>query len=152
MSRSGVSAYRRRALAPVVVTGGVIGWVAVVGAALAQHPYGPIGIAALIVFGASWIVGRILCRDIAERRADQVDEYESDLRTSVRDRGYLLGLALTIVLFVLLVVAVNLAERGSTGLLFQAPYFAFAVFLASAAAPTFIMVWRLRGQDDDIEE
>ena len=149
MSGSTSTVARRRTWAPVVIAGGGVGWGGFVAMIIAQHPYGVVGVVALVVFFASWLTARVLTRDIAERRADQVDEYEFDQRTEVRNVGYVVTLGTLLVLFVLLMVAVTLAEAGSPGLLHQAPHFALATFMLGASAPTLLMLGRTRRHADD---
>lgn len=146
-----LTAARRRSLIPVVIATGVIGWGLMVAMVVTQQPFHPIGIAAAVVFGASWIAGRVLTRDLAERRVDQVDEYEFDQRAAVRDAGYVVALGAMMVIFVLLVVAVKLTENGFPGLLLQAPHVVFVGFLLAAAGPTFMLAWRVRNQTDDLD-
>ncbi|MGO1971453.1 MAG: hypothetical protein ACTH2Q_00695 [Propionibacteriaceae bacterium] len=149
MTDSTVSAARRRSLIPVVIAGGVVGWGLMVAMVVTQQPFSLVGMAALAVFGACWIGGRFLTRDLAERRANQVDEYEFDQRSEVRDAGYVVALGVMMVSFVLLTVAMKLAENGVPGLLHQAPYIVFVGFLLAAAAPTFLLAWRVRNQTDE---
>lgn len=99
---------------------------------------------ALAVFGGAWVTARILTRDIAERQADQIDEYELSQRLVVRNLGYLLALVAALVLYVVFAVAVNLGERGEDQLLYNAPHLIAAAFLPAAAAPTFRVAWRMR--------
>ena len=89
------------------------------------------------VFGGAWLTARVLTRDIAERRADQVDEYELTQRQGARNLGYLWALAAAVVLYLLFVVATNLAERGDDRLLLHAPHLVLAAMLPAPALPTF---------------
>jgi membrane protein implicated in regulation of membrane protease activity len=147
-----MTAARRRPMTPLVVGAGSVGWVTFVAMTVVGRPYGAIGLAALIVFLACWLAGRVLTRDLAERRADQVDEYEFDQRVEVRGAGYVLGLGAMIAVFVLLAVAVQLAEREQPWLLLQAPQFVFASFLLAAAAPTYLLAWRTRNRTDEADD
>lgn len=143
----------RRARSLLVVAGGALGWLVLVVAIITgEGAYGGLGLFGLMTFAVSWIIGRVLTRDVAERRAEQVDEYEFERRTDVRDIGYVVALGALILGFVLLVVAVNLAERGDLGLLRRCPHLAFAGYLIAAALPTFLLVWRTSNDEHETDE
>lgn len=136
----------RRATAIVLV--GVLAWVAFTALTVTARAWSWASILSFAVLGASWVAARILTRDIAERRAHEVDEYELTQRNAARNAGYIAALVAALVLYVLLTVAVQLAERGSGQLLSQAHHLVMAAFLPAAAGPTFLLAWRLRHQTD----
>ncbi|MGY2067031.1 hypothetical protein [Blastococcus sp. SYSU DS0619] len=71
-------------------------------------------VVSLAVLGVAWDGARVLVRDIAERRASEVDEYELAQRHAARDAGYVAALVSALVLYLVLSVAGQLAERGPT--------------------------------------
>lgn len=142
----------RAAIAPLAVAGGVAAWLAHVGLVLAGLTYHWGDLLALALFGGSWIASRSLIGDIAERRVEEVDEYELDQRNHARNTGYVLTLGVLMMLFLYLTVAVKLSENGQRAALEQAPPLVFATFLLAAATPSFLLTWRLRTQTDNIDE
>ncbi|MGY2067054.1 hypothetical protein [Blastococcus sp. SYSU DS0619] len=134
----------RRATAVVVV--GVVAWVAFTGLTVAGRAYSWGWVVSFAVLGVAWAGARVLVRDIAERRASEVDEYELAQRHAARDAGYVAALVSALVLYLVLSVAGQLAERGSDHLLLQAHHLVLAAFLPAAAGPSFLLAWRLRHQ------
>lgn len=141
---------RRRTVANVATVAGVVTWLSFLSLSILDASVWMKAIS-VALFGASWVICRILVEDVAERKAVEVDEYELGQRHAVRNAGYLAALGSMLVVFLVLIVAVNLAERGNERLLIQAPSFVFASFLMSAAIPSFLLAWRLRHQPRDTE-
>lgn len=159
MTSRTITLARRRESAKPVVAAGATSWLLFVVAAMTtgMQNWHLSAVLALMVFGACWIGGRLIIGDIAERRAADVDEYELGQRTSARDVGYQAALACLIMLFVYGTFALQMAERGKTGPLDQAPTAAFSAFLLCASLPTFLLTWRQRTsaaayERDDIDE
>lgn len=151
MSRH-LTAARRRSLAPAVVLAGVVAWLVFVALIVAQQPYGWAGIVSLVVLGASWFACRSLIGDIAERSVHEVDEYELTQRHAARNAGYLASLAALAALYVVATLAERMADHGRSGLLDQMPHLVFAALLLAAAAPSFLLAWRLRLRSSDPDE
>ncbi|MGJ3509832.1 hypothetical protein [Enemella sp. A6] len=118
---------------------------------LGTGTYGGIGLVGFALFAISWVAGRMIVRDVAERPARQVDEYEFVERARVRDVGYVVALAALVLGFVLLLVATKMAERGDFGLLQRSAHIVFLGFLTAAALPTVLLVWRTRDIPDNPE-
>ncbi|WP_222192522.1 hypothetical protein [Modestobacter italicus] len=131
-----------------VVLTGVAAWLALTALSVAGEAYSPAWVVSLAVLGAAWAGARVLTRDIAERRAHEVDEYELAQRNVARNAGYVAALVAALVLYVVLAVAGQLAERGHDQLLLQAHQLVLAAFLPAAAGPSFLVAWRLRHQAD----
>lgn len=129
----------RRPQVLAALVAGVLGWTAYVVTSLLGDAYSVPWILALVVFGAGWIAARALSRDIAERPAAQVDEYELVRRHKARDAGYRTALGASLLVFIVLSVGVQLDQRGGGELLASAPYLVLAVFLAAAAVPSFLL-------------
>ncbi|GAB46886.1 hypothetical protein [Mobilicoccus pelagius] len=145
------TSHRARSL--MVVAGGALGWFVFVMAVITgEGAYGGLGLFGLMTLAVSWIAGRVLTRDVAERRAEQVDEYEFERRSGVRDIGYMVALGALILGFVLLVVALNLADRGVVGLMRRSPHLALAGYLIAASLPTFLLVWRTSDDEHETHE
>ncbi|MGY1843206.1 hypothetical protein [Modestobacter sp. SYSU DS0875] len=136
----------RRATAAVVV--GVVAWLVFLLLTVSAQAYSWAWVLSLAVIGAAWVGARVLVRDIAERRASEVDEYELAQRNTARSAGYVAALLAALVLYLVLSVAGELAERGHDQLLLQAHQLVLAAFLPAAAGPTFLVAWRLRDQPD----
>ncbi|GAA4670232.1 hypothetical protein [Nocardioides nanhaiensis] len=141
----------RRLAVTGVVLAGVLGWTALTVLSLAGHANTWGWGLALVVVGASWFGCRALTRDVAERRASEVDEYELAQRQRVREVGYVLALVVALVLYVVLTVAVNLADGGRPTLLERAPDLVLIGFLPAAALPSFLLAWQTRDTDDDTD-
>lgn len=141
----------RRTAVVAVVAGGALGWVALAALSLAGRANTWGWGLALLVVGACWFGCRALTRDVAERRASQVDEYELAQRQRVRDVGYVLALVVALVLYVVLAVAVNLADGGRPALLERAPDLVLIGFLPAAALPSFLLAWQTRDASDDTD-
>lgn len=139
----------RRTVVTAVVTGGALGWAALAALSLAGRANTWGWGLALLVVGACWFGCRALVRDVAERRASEVDEYELAQRQRVRDVGYVLALVVALVLYVVLSVAVNLADGGNPALLERAPDLVLVGFLPAAALPSFLLAWQTRHTDDE---
>ncbi|MGY2130276.1 hypothetical protein [Blastococcus sp. SYSU DS0617] len=136
----------RRATAVVVV--GAAAWLAFTALTVTAQAYSWAWLVCFAVIGAAWVSARLLIRDIAERRASEVDEYELAQRNNARNAGYVAALVAALVVYLLLSVAGELAERGNDQLLLQADQLVLAVFLPPAALPSFLVAWRLRRQND----
>lgn len=134
---------------PLVVAAAAA-WGALVVIALGLRQTGwPWAVAAAIFF-ACWAAAKSRSRHIADRPRDDVDEYESLQRDRARGVGYTLVLTGGVVLVLVLVIAVQLAERGHTSLLHQAPALTATMLLPGVAAPTFWIAWSLRADHDDL--
>lgn len=152
MNDSTAGSTRRVMIASAIVTVGVVTWLGLVTLAIAGLAYHWSGLLAVVVFGACWMAGRALIGDIAERRVDEVDEYELDQRHRARNAGYVVTMAALLVLFFYLTVLTNVAHDADPAPLEQAPGLVFATFLLSAATPSFLLAWRLRSQPQETEE
>lgn len=152
MTKQTLAPTRRRSLAPATALVGAAAWLAFVALTAAQRPYGWPGIASLLLLGACWLGCRFLIGDIAERRVDEVDEYELDQRNAARNVGYAMGLGSLVVLFLLATTADRLAERGHSALLDQLPPLVFAALLLAAATPSFLLAWRARDRSAKLDE
>ncbi|WP_127480574.1 hypothetical protein [Nocardioides pantholopis] len=142
----------RRALAPTAVLLGAAGWLAFVALTLADLAWDWPGLVSLVVLGASWFACRTVIGDIAERRADEVDEYELGQRNAARNAGYVAALGSLGVLYVLATVALRLDDRGHPELLGQLPPLVFAALLLAAATPSFLLAWQLRRRSADPDD
>lgn len=136
----------RRATAVVVV--GAVAWLAFAALTVTAQAYSWAWLLSFAVIGAAWVGARLLIRDIAERRASEVDEYELAQRNDARNAGYVAALVAALVVYLLLSVAGELAERGDDQLLLHADQLVLAAFLPAAALPSFLVAWRLRRQAD----
>lgn len=152
MTDSTAGSTRRGVIASAIVAGGVVAWLGLVSLAIADLTYHWFGLVALVVFGACWMASRKLIGDIAERRVDEVDEYELDQRHRARNVGYIVTMAALMVLFFYLTVLTNVAQDSERAPLEQAPGLVFATFLLSAATPSFLLAWRLRSQPHETDE
>lgn len=152
MSSQTITGAQRRALAPKAALLGAIAFIAFIALTATGHPYGWPGIASLVVLFAAWIGCRFLIGDIAERRADEVDEYELEQRQSARNVGYLLALGSLAALYVLATIAHRLDEHGRPALLEQLPPLVFAALLLAAASPSFLLAWRTRRRSPDLDD
>lgn len=141
---------RHWATASVVI--GVLAWLAFTGLSVASMAYSWSWLLSLGLIGVAWVSCRILTRDIAERRASDVDEYELAQRNQARNAGYFAALGAALVLFLTFSVAVQFAEQGDDTLLLQANQLVLAAFLPAAAGPTFLLAWRLRDAADPADD
>ncbi|GAB3248145.1 hypothetical protein GCM10027425_04410 [Alteromonas gracilis] len=133
----------------LVVAAGILGWLVLAGGVALTETYSVVSVIGLVLVGVGWIGARALVRDVVERPAHEVDEYELVLRQRVRDLGYRTALIASVVLFVVLNVAVNLADRGSERLLSLAPELVALAMLPAAAGPSLLLAWRTRSVEDD---
>lgn len=142
----------RRQRSLLLLAGAVGGWLILLFSTLmGTAAYEGIGLVGLVIFAACWVLGRLAVRDIAERPVVQVDEYEAIQRARVRDVGYVVALASLILNFLLLIVAIKMAEQGDASLLQRCPHILLLGFLTAAALPTLLLVWRTREDPVDPE-
>lgn len=139
----------RRTAVVGVVLGGALAWAVLAVLSLTGHANTWGWALALVAVGACWFGCRGLTRDVAERRVSEVDEYELAQRHRVREAGYLLALVVALVLYVVLSVAVQLAEGGRPALLERAPDLVLVGFLPAAALPSFLLAWQTRDHEPD---
>ncbi|MDT9593117.1 hypothetical protein RDV89_08560 [Nocardioides zeae] len=138
----------RAPLAVAVVGAGALSWLTLATLS-ALGPWSWAATLATLVFCACWLGSRFLIGDIAEKRRGAVDEYELEQRDRARNVGYTATLLLGAVVFVVLTVAVNLADGGDDALLRTAPGLVFSALVAGAALPSYLLTWQLRHQRDD---
>ncbi|SDP74762.1 hypothetical protein SAMN04487905_10885 [Actinopolyspora xinjiangensis] len=141
---------RHWAMAAVAV--GLLSWVVFTGASIASRTHSWVWGLSLGLVIATWIFCRILTRDIAERRASEIDEYELTQRNQARTFGYYAALGGALVLYLGPSVVAAFTERGHDALLLQSHELMLAAFLPAAAGPSFFLAWRLRDAVDPVED
>lgn len=127
----------------IVIVGG-LAWLSLVVGIFGGGAQGWIYWTSLVVFFITWILSRLLSRDIAEKRAADLDEYEAGLKSRARNASYWVTLLTGTGLFVLLTFFAGEAQAGNRTLLLHAPSLVLAMVLAAAAVPTFLLAWTAR--------
>lgn len=126
---------------------GGLAWLFTLVAIFTQGSHGWIYWTSLAVFFIAWIVGRVLSRDIAEKRPADLDEYEAELKNQARNVSYWASLLGGVSLFVVFTVFAGEARTGNPDLLLKTPSILLAGVLGAAALPTFILAWTTRQED-----
>lgn len=103
---------------------------------------------AAFVFVLAWLGARLVSRDLAEKPARDVDEYEMITRTRARNAGYWCAFLVLIGLSVLFYYFAGQAESGNTDLLLLAPGLLVSATLAIGALPTLIVAWNTQATKD----
>lgn len=103
---------------------------------------------AAFAFVAAWLGARVVSRDLAEKPARDVDEYELVTRTRARNAGYWLALFTLTGLSVLFYYFAEQAKTGNIDLLLLAPGSLIAAALAIGALPTLIVACTTRATDE----
>lgn len=148
-----VSTARGGTRSAAVIGAAVLGLLIILGQVVAGGPvWGTWGLLGLVMVCTAWVLGRLMIRDIAERRGDQVDEYEADRRAEARGAAYTVALGALILNFVLLVAAVHQIGQGDSRLLLRCPHILMVSYLIAASLPTFLLVWRTRDDTADGED
>lgn len=128
---------------------GIIAWVALIVSTFTNGAYSPLWWSALASFFAAWILTRITSRDLAEKRAADLDEYEATLRSYARNIGYWTAILGATALFVVTSLFVEQSRDGETILLVHTPSLILALILATSAAPTGVFAWNARSHVDE---
>jgi hypothetical protein len=126
---------------------GSIAWLTLVVSVFVEDSYRWLWWTALLVFLGTWIIGRVMSRDIAEKRPASLDEYEARLRNRARSVGYWFAILGGIALFIVLSVFARAEALGGSDLTLHAPALLLALVLAVSAVPTFVLSWTARGND-----
>lgn len=126
---------------------GGLAWIFTLVGIFTQSAQGWIYWTSLAVFFVAWILGRVLSRDIAEKRPENLDEYEAELKNRARNVSYWASLLGGVALFMALTIFAGEARAGNPDLLLNAPNLLLAGVLGAAALPTFILTWTIRHED-----
>lgn len=110
---------------------------------------GYIRLAGLITVFGCWIAAKVVSGNLAERSAQDVDEYEGDLRARARNIGYVVLFAGAWISIVILAVAARVFDAGAEHLLDLAPEIVALATLPGMAAPTFWLAWNSRVDPED---
>lgn len=135
-------------LARLVVICGALAWLSLIAAIFTFGAYSTLWWCAVVVILVFWAVARVLTRDVAEKPSDRVDEYEALLRGRAHRIGYWTSLIAGVFLVILFSLFVNFGKGGDLRLLELSPDILMAVVIATAALPTFVLVWATRPADD----